>query len=161
MAFRPPTHLILAETEHWMLNHRVDASLPGYLMLASRVETNHLHALPAEALAELGVWLARAQQALTEIYAPLHFYISRYGHMDGFSIHFHIIPVHRWVKQSYLRHHAETGSKEQEPDGADMTRFIWPNYCEKVPCALPVEESSVAEAMELLTRWFEQNVRMR
>jgi diadenosine tetraphosphate (Ap4A) HIT family hydrolase len=160
MAFRPPDHLILHETEHWILNHRVDASLPGYLMLGARAETNKLYEMPAAALAEMGVWLARAQQALAEVYAPPHLYISRYGHMAGFSIHFHIVPVHKWVLQRYLQDVGTwdvSGRGASGSDGSDITRFIWPNYCEKFPCMLPVEESSVPEAMERLRHWFARN----
>jgi diadenosine tetraphosphate (Ap4A) HIT family hydrolase len=61
-------------------------------MLGARMPTNDLSLMPAEALAELGVLLARAQNALNEGLQPEHLYIGRYGHMAGHALHFHIIP---------------------------------------------------------------------
>jgi hypothetical protein len=62
--FEPPERLVILKTEHWVLNHRVDSALPGYLMLGARMFTNDLSLMPPEALGELGPCLARAQGAL-------------------------------------------------------------------------------------------------
>jgi hypothetical protein len=71
---------VILQTEHWVLNHRVDTALPGYLMLGVRIPTNDLSLLGPEALAQLGTLLAGAQKALTAILKPEHFYIGRFGH---------------------------------------------------------------------------------
>lgn len=140
--FHPPDHLIVHETDHWTINHRIDSALPGYLMLASKVETNDLSDLSIEALSELGVLLSRAQQTLTEILDPKHFYVGRYGHMTGYAIHFHIIPVCDWVARAFdsderyrtLRQFYTPGVYEDGSDsafdGAEMTLFIWREFCE-------------------------------
>jgi len=30
------------ETEHWLVNHRINSALPGYLMVSSKAFTNEL-----------------------------------------------------------------------------------------------------------------------
>ena len=98
--FRPPNHLVIFQSEDWVLNHRVDSNLPGYLMLGSRVATDDLCALRPQALAQLGTLLARTQKALNAILNPKHLYIGRYGHTPGHALHFHIMPVCAWVSRS-------------------------------------------------------------
>jgi diadenosine tetraphosphate (Ap4A) HIT family hydrolase len=70
--FDPPKHLVILQTPDWVLNHRVDTVLPGYLMLGARMPTNDLSRMRAEALTELGTLLASAQKALSEILEPKH-----------------------------------------------------------------------------------------
>jgi diadenosine tetraphosphate (Ap4A) HIT family hydrolase len=91
--FEPPSHLVILQTEHWVLGHRVDSALPGYLMLGARMPTNDLSLMPPQALTQLGTLLAHAQKALNAILDPEHLYIGRYGHIAGHALHFHIIPV--------------------------------------------------------------------
>jgi diadenosine tetraphosphate (Ap4A) HIT family hydrolase len=62
--FEPPEHLVVLQTQDWMLNHRVDTVLPGYLMLGARMPTKDLSLMRPEALAELGALLAATQKAL-------------------------------------------------------------------------------------------------
>jgi diadenosine tetraphosphate (Ap4A) HIT family hydrolase len=100
--FEPPEHLVILRTDHWVLNHRVDAVLPGYLMLGARMPTNDLSLMGAEALAELGVLLARAQSGLSAILKPEHLSIGRYGHVAGYPLHFHIMPICGWVKHRFF-----------------------------------------------------------
>jgi diadenosine tetraphosphate (Ap4A) HIT family hydrolase len=52
--FRPAKHLVILRTEDWVLNHRVDSALPGYLVLGACMPTNDLSVLRPEALAQLG-----------------------------------------------------------------------------------------------------------
>jgi diadenosine tetraphosphate (Ap4A) HIT family hydrolase len=62
-AFQPAKHLVILLTEDWVLNHRVDSALPGYLVLGARKPINDLSVLRPEALAQLGTLLANAQKA--------------------------------------------------------------------------------------------------
>jgi diadenosine tetraphosphate (Ap4A) HIT family hydrolase len=157
MAFHAPDHLFIKETEHWIVNHRIDAALPGYLMVAARLETNDLAALPSAALAELGPLLAACQQTLTDCLHPDHLYVSRYGHMAGLSIHFHVIPVYSWVKEAFLadaryrvlRSLYTPGVFTSNPDGGELTLYVWREFCEsKTPP--PIHGPSIAEAVKLL-----------
>lgn len=140
--FRPPAHLVVAETDHWVINHRVDSSLPGYFMVGARCETNSLTDLPEAALHELGVHLARLQSVLTELLNPPHIYVGRYGHMAGHSIHFHVIPIYDWVAAAFVAddryrvlHQFYTPGDYDDAsdapfDGAEMTLYVWREFCE-------------------------------
>jgi diadenosine tetraphosphate (Ap4A) HIT family hydrolase len=78
--FQPAKHLVILQTEDWVLNHRVDSALPGYLVLGARMPTNDLSVLRPEALAQLGTLLANAQRALNTLLRPQHLCIGHYGH---------------------------------------------------------------------------------
>ena len=157
-SFQPPAHLMVLETEHWTINHRVDSALPGYLMLASRMHTNDLEAMPGEALQQLGVLLASAQRALTEILMPQHLYIGRYGHSTGLALHFHVIPICAWVKQGFLADpryrvlqvlSTPADADREETDGAELTLYVWREFCES---ATPpkIQGLSVREVVDRL-----------
>ena len=154
--FQIPEHLIILRTGHWILNHRVDSSLPGYLMLGAGVSANDLSLMHPDALTQLGTLLARAQQALNVILAPEHLYISRYGHTAGHTLHFHIIPVCGWVRQRFLgdpryrvlRTLAPTAtSAGDETDGAELTLYIWREFCEN-PAPPEISGPSVHDVVE-------------
>ena len=139
--FQIPEHLIILRTDHWILNHRVDSALPGYLMLGARMQTNDLSSMHPDALAQLGTLLAKTQKALNAILTPEHLYISRYGHTAGHALHFHIMPVCEWVRRRFLgdpRYRVlrdlappatriESGDKT---DGAELTLYVWREFCE-------------------------------
>jgi diadenosine tetraphosphate (Ap4A) HIT family hydrolase len=158
--FEPPQHLVILQTEHWVLNHRVDSALPGYLMLGARMPTNDLSLMPPEALAELGPLLARAQKALTAILKPEHLYIGRYGHMAGHALHFHIIPVCAWVKRCFFsdpRHRnlrtfyqpSDAGDVVDVTDGAELSLYVWREFCEN-PVPPPIFGPPIHEVIESL-----------
>lgn len=98
-----PEKFRIHETEHWLVNHRTDTALPGYLMVGSKVRTNALYDLPAEALASLGPLLARAQREVETLLGPKRVYIGRYGHSPGHPIHFHIMPVYGWLEALFWK----------------------------------------------------------
>jgi diadenosine tetraphosphate (Ap4A) HIT family hydrolase len=154
--FEPPSQLVILRTEHWVLSHRVDSALPGYLMLGARMPANDLSLMPADALAELGPLLARAQNALNAILQPEHLYIGRYGHMAGHALHFHIMPVCGWVKQSFFSdpryrvlRNFDQPSAAGEPDGAELTLYVWREFCEN-PVPPPVSGPPIHEVVERL-----------
>ena len=110
-------------------------------MLGACAPTNDLSTMRPEALAELGILLARAQKALNAILQPEHLYIGRYGHMAGHALHFHIIPVCGWVKQSFFgdpRYRvlqsfyqpSDGDNAAGGTDGAELTLYVWREFCE-------------------------------
>ena len=134
---RPPKHLMILQTDNWSLNHRMDSVLPGYLILGARAPIADLWQMAPGALAELGVLLARTQHALNAILQPEHLYISRYGHTAGLALHFHLIPICAWVKRGFFsdpRYRVLQGlsddSSRQETDGAELTLYVWREFCE-------------------------------
>jgi diadenosine tetraphosphate (Ap4A) HIT family hydrolase len=155
-----PEHLIVTQTDDWILNHRVDSALPGYLMLGARAGGS-LVGMSQRALSQLGVLLAKAQGALEAILAPRHFYISRYGHSAGYSVHFHMIPVCDWVIERFCAdpryRHLESlqtpgyggGEGRDWADGADMTLYIWREFCES-PNPPAIAGPGITEVVERL-----------
>lgn len=153
-----PAQFHVSETSGWLVNHRINSALPGYLMVSSRSFTNDLADLSAEALCELGPLLAKAQHALGKVLGAKRVYIGRYGHSPGFPIHFHIIPIYDWVEDLFwqdqryrlLQTFAE-GPGETPTDGAELTFFIWREFCERAEPP-PIKGPSVAETIELLRK---------
>lgn len=158
-----PTY-ILFETEHSLLNHHLASTLPGYLMLGAKTQSPSLADMPEAALAELGGLLARTQRVMEAQLQPKWLYISRYGHMPGFALHFHFIPVYDWVEDAFWgdeRYRAlqNFGSKAQDKaltDGAELTLFVWREFGESQTPA-PVQAGSVQQAIELLRAAFSAN----
>ncbi|THK36946.1 HIT family protein [Ensifer sp. MPMI2T] len=156
-----PQHFHIAETEGWLVNHRVNSALPGYLMISSKTFTNDLSELPSDNLAELGPLLAKAQDALKRLLHAERVYIGRYGHVPGYSIHFHVIPIYSWVEELFwsdaryrlLGTFAE-GPGETATDGAEMTLFVWREFCERAEPP-PIKGPSVSEAIDLLRGEFQ------
>ncbi|MDH4564211.1 HIT family protein [Pseudomonas sp. BN411] len=133
-----PADLIVHQTDHWILNHRLDSALPGYLMLGSRARVEAFHELPDEALLELGPLMARTQRVMERLLEPCRLYIGRYGHVPGWPIHFHCIPVYGWVEELFWRDERyrllETfagGEPQTATDGAELTLFVWREFCER------------------------------
>ena len=158
-AFEPAKHLVILQTEGWVLSHRVDTALPGYLMLGARMPTNDLSRLCPEALAQLGTLLAGAQKALTAILNPEHFYIGRFGHTAGHALHFHLIPICGWLRQRFFTdprydmlknlHSRALHAEDDETDGAELTLYVWREFCES-PNPPPIPGPSIDEVVERL-----------
>ncbi len=155
-----PTY-VLYETEHWLLNHHLASTLPGYLMLGAKTHHRSLADMPEDALAELGGLLARTQRIMESQLRPKWLYISRYGHMPGFPLHFHFIPVYDWVEDAFWRDeryrvlqgfgaHAQGQSLT---DGAELTLFVWREYGESQVLP-PVGSDSVQEVIARLRAAF-------
>ena len=124
---------VLHETEHWLLNHHLTSKLPGYLMLGAKAPIDSLAEMPDAALAELGGLLGKTQRVMEAQLTPKWLYISRYGHMPGFPLHFHFIPVYDWVEDAFWRDERYRQLQRlgaQQPaqmltDGAELTLFVW------------------------------------
>jgi diadenosine tetraphosphate (Ap4A) HIT family hydrolase len=157
--FKIPKHLIIYETDEWILNHRVNSALPGYLILGSRMPTTDLSMMASNSLNQLGFLLAQAQKALTQILSPRHLYVARYGHTAGHSFHFHLIPICEWLKQSFFADRryrvlrdisrASGVGGNHETDGAELTLYVWREFCEN-PSPPPVSGPPVHEVIERL-----------
>lgn len=137
-----PRQFHLLETEHWLINHRIDSALPGYLMIGSKRYVDDLVDLCPAALGELGPLLALVQRFLQGRFGAERVYLGRFGHTSGFSVHFHAIPVYGWVERAFVRdtrYRALDDFREARlghaPDGADLMLFVTREFCERVPPA--------------------------
>ncbi|ROM83246.1 HIT family protein [Pseudomonas brassicacearum] len=130
---------IIHESPYWVINHRIDSSLPGYLILSAKEMTNSLAALPTEALAELGELQARIQASIEAHLQPKRLYIGRFGHDARHSIHFHFIPIYHWVEALFwsddryrvLQSFGSLDSSAPQTDGAELTFYVWREFCER------------------------------
>jgi diadenosine tetraphosphate (Ap4A) HIT family hydrolase len=154
---------ILHQTDHWVLNHHLSSALPGYLMLGARAPIHSLADLPEPALAELGGLLARTQRIMEAQLKPKWLYISRFGHMPGFPLHFHFIPVYDWVEALFwqderyrvLENFGSMENTQTATDGAELTLFIWREFGES-PAPPVVQGQAVGQVIERLRREFER-----
>ena len=150
-------HFILHETDHWIINHHLSSALPGYLMLSTKVRTTSLTQLSPDALAELGVLLARTQQIIEQQLLPKRLYIGRFGHEPGWPLHFHFIPVYQWVEDLFwkdaryrlLQNFAYAENALSSTDGAELTLFIWREFGEN-PVPPEIQGPSVDEVIREL-----------
>jgi diadenosine tetraphosphate (Ap4A) HIT family hydrolase len=151
-----PEPFFITETDGWSVNHRINSFLPGYLMVSSKTFTNDLSELSKEALSSLGPLLARAQDVLKRNLQAERVYIGRYGHTPGYPIHFHVIPIYQWVEDLLwnddryrLLQTFTNGPGESATDGAEMTLFVWREFCER-PEPPPIKGPSIADVIGLL-----------
>ncbi|MGY5805576.1 HIT family protein [Rhizobium sp. LEGMi12c] len=152
------SQFFIAETDGWLVSHRANSALPGYLIIASKRSANDLFDLPDDALHEIGPLLALSQAALKQELGAPRVYIGRYGHISGHAFHFHIIPIYDWVEKLFwhdaryrvLGQFAE-GEGETETDGAELTLFVWREFCERLQPP-PIEGPTVPEAIALLRK---------
>ncbi|MBB3397131.1 hypothetical protein FHX09_002596 [Rhizobium sp. BK538] len=76
----------------------------------------------------------------------------------GYPIHFHVIPIYAWVEELFwsddryrLLETFADGPGETPTDGAEMTLFVWREFCERREPP-PIKGPSVDEAINLLSR---------
>lgn len=152
---------VLHETEHWVLNHHMTSALPGYVMLGAKAPIHSLADMPDAALAQLGGLLARTQRVMEVELQPKWLYISRYGHMPGFPLHFHFIPVYDWVEDAFwrderyrmLQRFATSDQEQALTDGAELTLFVWREFGES-PTPPRVQGESVEHVIKRLRTAF-------
>ena len=149
---------VVHETEHWLLNHHLLSALPGYLMLGAKAPVDSLAEMPDAALAELGGLLAKTQRVMEAQLKPKWLYISRFGHMPGFPLHFHFIPVYGWVEALFWQDERyrvlqNFGTQQKATDGAELTLFIWREFGES-PTPPVVQGASVREVIRCLRTEF-------
>ncbi|WP_236707768.1 HIT family protein [Pseudomonas sp. Leaf48] len=149
------SQFIIHQTAHWILNHHMSSALPGYLMLGAREHVSSLADLPADALAELGGLFATIQKTLETRLKPKWLYISRFGHVPGYPIHFHFIPVYHWVEELFWKDHryrlletfASIENAASITDGAELTLFIWREFGER-PQPPAIQGPSINQVIE-------------
>lgn len=149
-----PSSFIIHESKYWILNHRMDSALAGYLMLSAKQMTNSLAALAIEAQAELGVLQARIQNAIEAHPQPNRLYFGRFGHGTGYSIHFHFIPMYDWVEPLFwlderyrlLQTFGSMDNALLQTDGAELMLFVRREFCER-PVPPPIQGPSVDEVV--------------
>ncbi|MDR0217711.1 MAG: hypothetical protein LBI71_02310 [Enterobacteriaceae bacterium] len=151
-----PNEKIILKTTHWVINHRVDSSLSGYVMMQSCNGCLSLSDLPTEAIQEMGIFMSSIESTLKSRLSPIHLYIGKYGHTPNMPFHFHFIPVSQWLLDLFWRDERyRILSEFSKPslahltDGAELTFFIWREFCEKEQTP-PIQGLSVDEVISML-----------
>lgn len=132
-----PDRFRIHETDHWLINHRIDSALPGYLIMGSTdAGATDLAALDDAALTSFGPLLAKAQRALHATLAPQRIYVTRYGHTPGYPVHFHLVPISGWVMDRYHRHargcceaKLPAARSDRPADGCEVSLFVSRAFC--------------------------------
>jgi diadenosine tetraphosphate (Ap4A) HIT family hydrolase len=151
--FIPNHEFLVYETEHWRVNQRIDSPLPGYLMVGAKdPKAVDLTQLSEVALSEMGAVLAMATGALQRLFKPEHLHICRFGHDNGHTVHFHIIPIYKWVIEAYRRASRDGGTHVQYPDfidGSALTLFVTEEFGRgRAPCE--IIEPSIGAVIQVL-----------
>lgn len=114
--------MIIYETDHWLLEHRKNSKLPGYLILATKdISAVSLSDLPLSALSELGSIEAKITRILESRFGARLVYICKWGFSAGNPPHFHIIPLYDWVEKAYAN---DPFWSKIEPDGPAHCAYI-------------------------------------
>jgi len=90
---------VIAETDHWVVEHTVGPLGVGTLIVKPRRHVVHVSELDEAEAAELGPLLRRAAQALEQLVEPDQVYVCLWSHMGGRPVHIHFVvqPVTRAV----------------------------------------------------------------
>lgn len=145
---------IVFKTKYWVINHRKDSNISGYLIMQPVNYSTNCSDLSIAALNEMGSIIANTESIIQKLFNPQYIYISKYGHTPRSSFHFHFIPVYQWVIDLFWRDNRYRDlSKFGEPqlknltDGAELTFFIWREFCEKQYPTI-IQGTPVKEAIE-------------
>lgn len=150
--------LVVLEKGEWILNHRRDCALPGYLILSPASAATRFGDLSQQARVELGPLLVQIERVLKEILSPAYFYVGRFGHTAGQPLHFHLVPICDWVVRQFAADPRYEAVRQLAPrsdpaqtDGAEMLLYIWREFCES-NSPPPVMGPTVQNVVEQLRR---------
>lgn len=65
-----PESMMIKKTKYWIINHRINSALPGYIMMSSQYHGKALYELPNAALQEMGILISKIDKALRNILHP-------------------------------------------------------------------------------------------
>ncbi|HHN8583344.1 TPA: hypothetical protein ACRR2I_003872 [Providencia rettgeri] len=143
---------IVFKTQYWIVNHRKDSKISGYLIMQPVNSSINFSSLSIEALNEMGSVMAHTESIIKKLFNPQYIYISKYGHTPNTPFHFHFIPVYQWIVDLFwndnrYRELSNFGDPQLKhlTDGAELTFFIWREFCEKehppITQSIPVKEA--------------------
>lgn len=87
-----PDRELIAVDEHWRVAHATGSALAGWLVLMPRRHVLEVAELTDTESALLGGWQVRLARALRRVVGADKIYVTKFGEMPGFHLHFHIVP---------------------------------------------------------------------
>jgi diadenosine tetraphosphate (Ap4A) HIT family hydrolase len=91
---------------HFCIEPCASCSIPGYLIISSRVPVSSLSELSADAQAALGATLLAATRAIEAVVYPQRVYCALFAE-ENHSVHFHLFPRSDWLLSRYSNAHPE------------------------------------------------------
>jgi len=127
----------LLQGSHWQINMNMRYGVAGYLFVT------HLHGRSDQfsginplAFTELGQFLGLASAALEATLKPEGIITGKFGMVPNFPLHFHVFPLHSWVRKAYAKNSAYHALKAINPagypavpDAAELLAFVWREHC--------------------------------
>lgn len=95
--------------------------------MSAKSDVRDISELSNDALAELGVVLAKTEALLISFFKPYRVITAKLGFSAGFSCHFHMLPVSTALLDEIRAHPIYT----DEPDGNDALLFASREYGER------------------------------
>jgi diadenosine tetraphosphate (Ap4A) HIT family hydrolase len=89
------------QTEHWLVEHSVPASIYGWSVIAAKRHIISPHELTSEEFAEFGAVLEKTCRVLYQELKCERLYNLFYGEAENFNhLHYHIVPIpHNFPKE--------------------------------------------------------------
>jgi len=130
---------LIADNEHFTIEHCYDCALPGYLIVSPKVTVTSIHELPRQHLGQLGFTLATAIETIHSIIKPLRVYCAQFGEL-GTELHFHLFPRTAAITDAFLRSFPEQAELIHGPVLLDWARSeyhssreeLWPVVSETI-----------------------------
>jgi diadenosine tetraphosphate (Ap4A) HIT family hydrolase len=83
----------VVRTDHWVVAHAFNSTLPGWLVLVARGHLTAFTDLSPAAADELGGLVRRLSVALERVTGCVKTYLMQFSEQDGFShLHLHLVP---------------------------------------------------------------------
>lgn len=128
---------ILFQGEYWDININLNFGVPGYLFVRnSRGADDKFSAINPHEYAEMGRMIGLATSAVEHCLNVKRVFAGKFGLVAAHPVHFHIVPIYDWILDEFVQ---KTDMEKLQksypdnypaiPDGADIMKFIWHQYC--------------------------------
>ncbi len=146
----------LLQGDHWQININLRYGVPGYLFVTSTSGTSDsFSALPPAAFPELGRFLGLACGAVEAVLQPEKVLTGKSGMVPDFPLHFHVLPLYRWITDAFQAapaYHALQALNPEgypvAPDAAELIAFVWREYCFTGKSSVVFDAREVANRLE-------------
>lgn len=126
------------ENEYFRLEQSTEPSIPGYLILFTKVPAISVDHMPDEALVQFGPLLKICYAAINTVIKPPRIYCCSFGEVLK-QVHFHILPRTEWMEKDFKREHSSHQAAMSEPINGPIM-FEWARQYYKDNTKQPVQD---------------------
>ena len=113
----------LYETQYFRVRQVNEYCVPGYLIIESLNDMQHLDDFDADARRELMDCLVQAEQLVNELLHPPRVYIMQFAEVNP-RIHFHVFPRTQLIGEAF-----EKATNQTAPyNGAALVEWVWRHH---------------------------------